>query len=307
MKRLKSAITLLTVLVCFTSIIFAGDKNFSFSPEKPVPGAKITITYNPQNTILEKSTWVKAYVSEYSKNIDLTEEYDLIKKGNVWTGSFTTTDTTTGIVIRFKGEEGFDDNNKKLYMVSLFDAKGNTLKYSSAGLAMGYASWFQAFELDPDLPTAYSLIKKEFELFPASKKDFISIYLYLIRNVNKENADELITKEIEEYEKTVSSNEDDTWQLMSLYRSNRMLDKAMALEKEYKEKFPNGKFIPALKFQEFRLLKTAAEKIEFLMNFESTYPKIDVNNQNYSYINYMYNELYHLYRKKIILLRLLSS
>lgn len=291
MNRLKSAITLLTVLVCLTSIIFAGDKNFSFSPQKPVPGAKITITYNPQNTILEKSTWVKAYVSEYSKNIDLTEEYDLVKKGNLWTGSFTTADTTAGVVIRFKGEEGFDDNNKKLYMISLFDAKGNTLKNSFAGLAMGYASWFQAFELDPDLPAAYSLIKKEFELFPASKKDFISIYLYLIRNVNKENADELIAKEIEEYEKTVSGNEDDTWQLLSLYRSNRMVDKAMLLEKEYKEKFPNGKFIPVLKFQEYRQLKTAAEKIEFLNNFESTYPKIDVNNPNYSYINYMYNDI----------------
>lgn len=291
MNRLKSAINLLTVLVCFTSIIFAGDKNFSFSPQKPVPGAKITITYNPQNTILEKSTWVKAYVSEYSKNIDLTEEYDLIKKGNIWTGSFTTTDTTTGVVIRFKGEEGFDNNNKKLYMISLFDSKGNTLKYSSAGLAMGYASWFQAFELDPDLPAAYSLIKKEFELFPASKKDFISIYLYLIRNVDKENAEELIAKEIEEYAKTAADNEDDKIQLMNIYRSNRMVDKALTLENEYKQKYPDGKYIPVLKFQEYRQLKSSAEKIEFLKTFEITFKYLDTSSPFYSYINYMYSDI----------------
>jgi peroxiredoxin len=291
MNRFKSAITLLTVLACFTSIIFAGEKNFSFSPEKPVPGAKITITYNPQNTILEKSTWVKAYVYQYRKNIDLTEEYDLVKNGNSWSGSFNTTDTSAGIVLRFKGEEGFDDNNKKLYLISLYDNKGNVLQYNMGGLATGYMSWFQAFDLDPDLPTAYNLLKKEFELFPASKKDFISIYVYLIRNVNKENAEEVIAKEIEEYAKTVSDNEDDKIQMMNLYRSNRMVDKATALENEYKQKYPDGKYIPVLKFQEYRMLKSSAEKIEFLKTYENTYKIIDTNNPFYIYINYMYNDI----------------
>lgn len=286
----KFKIVLLIVLLSLTSLVMADEKKFSFTPEKPTPGTKIIITYNPQNTILEKSTWVKAYVSEYRKNIDLTEEYDLVKNGNSWTGSLTTADTSAGIVIRFKGEEGFDDNNKKLYMISLFDNKGNALQYNLGGLATGYMSWFQAFDLDPDLPTAYNLLKKEFELFPVSKKDFISIYLYLIRNVNKENAEELIAKEIEDYAKNVS-NEDDKIQLLNLYRSNRMVDKAIALENEYKQKYPDGKYIPVLKFQEYRQLKSSNEKIDFLKTFESSFKNLDVNNPFYSYISFMYSDI----------------
>lgn len=282
--RLFKSLSIMLFILGFTSIIIAGEQNFSFSPQKPVAGTKITISYNPQNTILENSKWIKAYVSEYNKFIDITEEYDLVKKGNVWEGSFVTTDTTTGVVVRFKGEEGFDTNDKKLYVIHLFDKNGNYLQGTFGGLATGYSSWFTAFELDPDYETAHKLLKKEFELFPASKKDFVNYFITVVRNVDKEHAAEITQKEIDEFAKLNSGSEDDMMKLLSLYRSNRMVDKALQLESEYKQKFPNGKYIPGLKISEYLQLKSVADKMEFLKKFETAYP----DNQ---YISYMYNDI----------------
>lgn len=273
MKVLRAKLFLLITFLSFSLSIFAGETNFSYLPQKPTPSTKITITYNPQNTVLENSKWIKAYVSEYSKFIDITEEYNLVKKGNVWEGSFIPSDTTTGVVIRFKGEEGFDTNDKKLYQIHLFDKNGNYLQGTFGGLATGYSSWFTAFELDPDYETAYKLLRKEFELYPTSKKDFITYYLSIVRNVDKENASAIIDKEIEEFAKSNSGSEDDIIKLLSLYRANRILDKATQLEKEYKEKYPNGKYISAFKFSEYLQLKNVADKIEFLKKFEKEYPK----------------------------------
>jgi peroxiredoxin/tetratricopeptide (TPR) repeat protein len=284
MTTRKSNFLLVLIIACFTADAIAGNKNFSFAPQKPTPGAAITITYNPQFTVLEKSAWVKAFVTEYSKSADLTEEYNLIKKGNVWEGSFTTSDTTNGVAIRFKGEEGTDNNEKKMYIIHLFDKKGNYMQGTFGGLASGYASWFTAFEMDPDYNTAYNLFKKEYEQFPSSKKDFINPYLFVIRNVDKNNAAEITAKEIEEFAKSNSGSDDDMWQLLSLYRSNRMMDKAAALESEYKQKYPNGKFIPVLKFSEYRLLKSLAEKQDYLKKFEEAFP----DNQ---YVGLIYNDI----------------
>jgi thiol-disulfide isomerase/thioredoxin len=291
MNNYKAAKIYFTLFFILSSFVLAGEKNFSFKPEKPTPATKITVTYNPQSTVLEKSSWIKVYVSEYSKSIDLTEEYDMVKKGGVWTGSFVTTDTATGLVIRFKGEEGFDDNVKKLYLVNLYDKSGKYLAGTFGGLATGYASWFQAFEIDPDPETAFKLFNKEFELNPSLKKDYISTYLYLVRNINKENPDGIITKEIEEIAAANSGSQDDLWLLLSLYRSHRMTDKAALIETEYKEKYPDGKHIPILKFADYRQLKSSAEKIDFLKEYESSYP----DNQ---YISYMYNEIFSLLQKE---------
>lgn len=273
MKFFKTNLLLLLTFISYTSLVIAGENNFSFSPNKPTPSSNITISYNPQNTILENSKWIKAYISEYSKFIDITEEYDLVKKGNIWEGSFVPADTTTGVVIRFKGEEGFDINDNELYLINLFDKNGNYLPGTFGGLATGYSSWFTAFDLDPDYETAYKLFIKEFEIYPQSKKDFITYYLSVIRNVDKENASTITDKEIEEFAKLNSGSEDDIIKLLSLYRINRMVDKASQMENEYKQKFPNGKYIPAFKFNEFLQLKTVADKIEFLKKFEKNYPK----------------------------------
>lgn len=303
MNNLNAVKIYFTFFLVLSSFVLAGERNFSFTPEKPTPGTKITVAYDPQNTILEKSSWIKIFVSEYSKSIDLTEEYDLIRKGDVWTGSFVTSDTTTGLVIRFKGEEGFDDNGKKPYPVNLYDKDGNYLAGTFGGLATGYASWFQAFEIDPDLETAHKYFIKEFELHPASKKDFINTYLYLIRNINKENPDEIISKEIDQIADANSGSQDDLWLLLSLYRSHRMTEKAALIETEYKEKYPDGKYTPVLKFAEYRQLKSSSEKIDFLKNYEASYS----DNQ---YIGYMYNEIFSLLQKEKnipMVIELLSS
>lgn len=280
----------LLAVFCITNLA-ASNNNFSFKPDRPEAGKQITVQYNAKGTPLESASSIKIIVHEYSNILDRTEEYELKKDGDFWSGNFSTSDTAKGIFVRFKGGEVFDDNNKKLYLINLYDKDGKPLAGTIGGAASAYSSWIQFFEIDPDYETAYKLFRQEFEVHPEKKKDFMGYYLRAVKNVVKENPDEVIMKEIDQLAAANSGSEDDYMLLINLYRSNRIVDKSFQLENEYKQKFPSGKFTPTFKMNEYRMFKESAKKIEFLENFETTYP----GNQ---FIDYMYNDIINLLAKE---------
>lgn len=284
MKKFPISIIVFLFTVFAITNLSASDNNFSFKPDKPVAGKQITVQYNAKGTPLESASSVKIIVHEYSNILDRTEEYELKKDGDFWSGNFSTSDTAKGIFVRFKGGEVFDDNNKKLYLINLYDKEGKLLAGSIGGAAAAYSSWIQFFDIDPDYETAYKLFQQEFEVHPEKKKDFMGYYLRAVKNVVKENPDEVIMKEIDQLAASNSGSEDDYMLLINLYRSNRIVDKSFQLENEYKQKFPSGKYMPTFKMNEYRMFKESAKKIEFLKNFETAYP----GNQ---FVDYMYNDI----------------
>ncbi|MBI1939345.1 MAG: redoxin domain-containing protein [Ignavibacteriales bacterium] len=291
MKRFPILINVFLFAVFCIPNLSASNNNFSFKPDKPQVGKQITIRYDAKGTQLESASSVKIIVHEYSNVLDRTEEYELKKDGDSWSGNFSTSDTAKGVLIRFKDGEVFDDNDKKLYLINLYDKEGKLLAGSVGGAASAYSSWIQFFDIDPDYATAYKLFQQEFEAHPEKKKDFIGYYLRTVRNVLKENTDEVIMKEIDQLAAANSGSEDDYMLIINLYRGNRIVDKSFQLENEYKQKFPSGKYIPTFKMNEYRMNKESAKKIEFLQNFEAAYP----GNQ---FIDYMYNDIITLLAKE---------
>ena len=273
MKKVISAVMLL-LLVAFISNIYAqSSKNFSFKPEKPKPGEKITITYNPAGSKIEKAKNISMLVHSYGKNIYSTNEYDLKKEGKAWVGSFSAADTCAGVVLRFTDGKEYDNNGSKCFPIRFYGKDGKLVKYASGGLAVGYINWFGAFNLDPDPEAAFKLFQEELAQYPSSKKDFFFMYYAAYSKVDKEKAAEYLNTEAENFEKTLTQNEEDLSFLIQLYRTLKAKDKYDAAQALLLEKYPTSSTAEMIKFSEAYGTKDAAKKAELAEKFKEQFPK----------------------------------
>ena len=131
---MKKAVLLLLVGIIFQQLVFAQGK-VTFKPEKPKAGEKITISYNPAGSKIEKAEAISFLVHAYGKDIYSTDEYELKKEGAEWVGSFSLADTCAGAVLRFTDGKEFDNNGSKCFPVRLYGSDGKLAKYASSGLA----------------------------------------------------------------------------------------------------------------------------------------------------------------------------
>ena len=272
MKRILLSTAILVLFFSVTLINAQANKNFSFKPEKPKAGEKITVTYNPDGSKLANATNVTMLIHAYGKIIYYSDEVVLQKEGKVWKGTFAAADTCAGVVLRFTDGTEYDNNGSKCFPVRFYGKDGKLAKYASGGLATGYINWFGAFDIDSDPETALKLFQEEFESNPSSKRDFLMMYNYAYTKVDKEKAVEFMKKEIENYEKTLSQSEEDLGFLMQLYNNQKMKEKADKTKELILEKYPTGKQAEMIKFQEAYGMKDAAKKSEVANKFKELFP-----------------------------------
>ncbi|PKL84140.1 MAG: hypothetical protein CVV24_01270 [Ignavibacteriae bacterium HGW-Ignavibacteriae-3] len=271
MKKITSS-AMLILLFVFLSGVSAQSKNFSFTPEKPKPGEKITITYNPAGSKIEKAEKISVLVHAYGKTIYYTDEYDLNKEGSNWIGSFDTADTLAGVVLRFTDGTEHDNNGSKCFPIQLYGNDGKLVKYASSGLATGYISWFGAFRIDPDPETAFKLFQQEVHANPSVKKDIFFMYYSAYTKVDKEKAPEFLKTEAAGFEQTLTQSEEDLAFLLQLYRTMKEKDKMDKTQALILEKYPSGTQAESIKFGEAYGTKDAAKKAELSEKFKAEFP-----------------------------------
>ncbi len=264
------------VILIFLSVTFSiaqTSKNFSYKPEKPKAGETISVTYNPAGSKLEKTENISVIVHAYGKTIYYTNEIELKKSGNNWAGDFSAADTCAGVVLRFTDGTEFDNNGSKCYPIRFYGNDGKFVKYASAGLAGGYRSWFGAFQIDPDLETAFKLFEEEFALYPELKKGYLTQYYSAFAKVDKEKAAEFLKAETENYEKTLTQSLEDLSFLMDVYATQKLKEKVEKIKTLILEKYPTSMQTEMLKFQEAYGMKDAVKKAELANKFKEQFPK----------------------------------
>lgn len=273
MKNIKSSIAFFLMFVITTWVSAQSNKNFSFTPENPKPGDKITVSYNPAGSNLEKADKISILVHSYGKTIYLTDEYDLMKEGTNWVGSFTTSDTSAGVVLRFTDGQEYDNNGSECYTIRFVGEDGKLEKYASSGLATGYASWFRAFNIDSDPEKALKLFQEELTIHPSVKKEIFLTYYNAYKKVNKEEASEFLKTETENFENTLTQSEEDLDLLMQLYTELNAEDKMEKTKALILEKYPTGESTEMIKFREAYRTKDAAKKTELAGKFKTQFPR----------------------------------
>jgi thiol-disulfide isomerase/thioredoxin len=266
---MKCTFRLLLILFSITSAtnLIAAGENFSFNPLKPKPGEAITINYNPAGTELENSTRIKMVAYFYSKNLDDTEEYDLSKKDDTWTGKITTSDSTCGVVVLFYSGEEKDNNKKNGYIINLFGKNGKMVRGSIAGLASGYYDWFYYLGIDADPQKAYSSFQEEFFIYPELKKDYLRYYLFSINQTQQENAKEVILNELKNIESLPNLNETDLETLVNWYDRLKVEGKSQPFKDKLLQSYPNDQYAQSQKYIEYKSQQDVEGKIKLFNEF----------------------------------------
>jgi len=293
MKKVTILFTGLIFLFLFNTIITCSGSNerFSYLPEKPMPGSEITITYKAAGSEFAEVKDIKVLVYEYGINLNSTNEYVLQEKAGIWQTKFKVADTTKGLILQFAAGDKKDNNDKKGYIIQLYDKNGNFVPGTKAGLAYIIIYGGDVTGIDIDKGEALKLFKEEFNVNPSLKNDYLNPYFASIIQADKDKAKDLILQELHDnYPDPLALNETQLSAVINWYTRLRLLDKTDPYKKQILEKYPNGIYTQNQKYSEFKALKDPEAKKSFIEKFMNEFPVSE-----YSY--YMKNNLVGDYSK----------
>lgn len=254
---------ILFLLFSASSISCFAQQNFTYSPEKPKPGETITITYESSGDIANTILPIEAVVYQRGTKKEKADDLVLTKKGNKYTGSFST-DTSMGFVyLSFKSDKKYDNNYNNGYYIHLYE-NSNIRKGSYNDLSLFYQFMGSQIGVERNNAKTISAIESEFKNFPESKKMSLVRYMQLINTTNKTEGPAIIQKEIEKILKTGLNEENDYENLSGLYNILKLSEQAKFITNLRKEKFPNGAWTVNETMQKFYAEQDIIKKEEML-------------------------------------------
>ena len=278
MNIFKSFLLLLTLSFLFISCGPNFEGTFSTSPEKPQAGEEITVMFDPAGTSLEEKENVDLIAYLYNVELDDAIGVEMKKEGKGFTASFTTLPTTKGVVVKFvdrDNNELEESNNGKGYLLSIYDASGNVVPGSKAGLAVAYYIWGRSAGLERDGEKSIATFNEAFEENPSIKNEYLESYFTVLQRIRPEQTDSIITSELASVEKKNDLSEKELTLLAKWYSRINAKDKADKYKGIVLEKFPNGILAEDADAEPFNNAETGSEKITLLETFKAKYPNSD--------------------------------
>ncbi|MEO9144345.1 MAG: TlpA disulfide reductase family protein [Ginsengibacter sp.] len=232
---------LLLPALLFCVIQTFGQKNFTFSPEKPHPGDAIIINYTPAGTLTNTSAKLDAIVYTLGNKGQTANDLTLKKTGNGYTGIAKTDTSDNFVFFSFSAGKNFDNNANNGYWIQLYDGD-NLKKGSDMSLSLFYQYYGENAGLEADNDKALKAMEDEFKLNPESKNNNLISYIRLYSQVHKDEGPAMIQKEIESQIKSGLKEENDYTTLQNLYSMAKLPQQSKLINDLKKEKFPNGKW-----------------------------------------------------------------
>ncbi|MFQ6070211.1 MAG: redoxin domain-containing protein [Candidatus Aminicenantales bacterium] len=288
MKKINVLFLLIVLVLSFCGGEKTGGK-FTFVPAKPTPGEKIKVIYDPQGTGLEEAASIEMVAYSYTRGLPKAASVFLEKEGKKWKGSFFTDKESRGVVVKFQSEHIVDNNNKKGYVIALYDENKNMVPGSLAGLAEAALSWGSYFlEMERDEESAFEKFEKEFSLHPEMKREYLSPYLGLLMKLKKDEGRAMAEKELEALATEDDFSLDELSLLVSMYRRLGEPDKAEKYALIIRERAPDGQFVQGERFREFYMTEDIERKIELFEKFKKDFPESSMIPQFLYYIQQYY-------------------
>ncbi len=250
-------------------------EKFSTEPVKPKAGEEITVVYNPDSTGLKDASQISLVAYLYSTDLDETRQVEMQKSREGWKGKIATTDSTRGILIKFKSGEDIDNDHKLGYRVYMYDDKGNVVPGSYAGYASAIYTWGSYYlDMDRNFDSSLYYFKKDFEANPDIKNDYMGPYLGVETKLNKDNASSIIIRELSGLY-SHADKEKDYVVLAEWYDKADMPNRADTYKKMLEDRYPQSQFVQGEKYEAFYNEPDSYKKLKMLEEFETAYPKSD--------------------------------
>ena len=223
------------LLLLLAAITLNAQKNFTYTPEKPKPGDLITFTYEPAGDIANTLKPTEAAVRQFGKNSSKADDLILEKKAGKYVGSFQADTAMSFIFLVFSSDKKVDNNFNDGYTILLYEnAKPRNTAYLSLSNFYQYMGRQAGVEVNNE--KALEALKKEFELYPESKKENIYNFVRLQTLVNINDAQAIVQKEIESFLKSGLNEEIDYTNLENLYRLAKLPEQQKWVSSIKKEK-----------------------------------------------------------------------
>jgi len=265
----KMQITLITVAMLLP-LFTAFSQTITFSPDKPLPGEPITITFDSKDTLLEDVETVDGAIYFLKDYQPTAKDLALKKEANVYIGTAEIPEDAKGIFVAFRADAetdivvGGEEYGRMLYQKDR--ATPVPEAYLQKGLALGNNA--DLMGLERDFERAFDFMQKELAANPAMQSDFDLYlhYMYTANRVKDEVALAAVKTYISELEDKSSKTEDD-FQLLSFYYNQIAEDKEKAASWKDKalQKFPKGQLAlqnQQTKFREATGLDSKKEILE---------------------------------------------
>ena len=233
---------MLVVIFLCASITAQAQKNFTYSPDKPKPGDTITFTYEPAGDLAGTIKPVEGIVYQAGKFSNKADDIVMVRKGRKFSGKIITDTAASFIYFGFKVDETYDHNFNDGYFIPLYEndkpREGTWLAQANYYQYMG-----RQVGLGPNNEKALAAFEKEFELYPANKKSYLTNYIRVQTLINKDDAQKIALKEIESLLKEGLTLEVDYNNLETMYGIAKLPEQQKFITNLKKEKFPNGAWI----------------------------------------------------------------
>jgi len=232
----------------------------SLSDEHPMPGDELELTYNSEKDVDAFYAYMVG-TKNYPLDIDFT------KTDNEHTATIKIPDSAVALAFIIKEDDVYDDNDKKGYLVPLYDNDGKQLSGSNAANSYYSVRTGANYGMKPDQKVAADAIRADLDANPDLKTEWEGAYLEFEYRNDKEKGEKLINEYLTALSGKANKTEKEYSSMMNFYRMINQQDNYEAVRKEALENYPKGNTANFDMVQKFQSAPDLAEKEEIFKNY----------------------------------------
>jgi len=258
---MKHLSILLTVIVGLLLNVAVAQQAFKIQPEKPKPGEKVSFTYNTAGTELFGVDNPEAFIYLLEGSLPLLKEIKITKNGNIYSGDFTTNDTTKAVFLSFSKDEKKDNNSDKGYFSMIYNPDGTPVNGARKNVGLAFGMYGGIWGLKRDVDAALKWNREELTANPSIKQKKPLEFVTMLYN-SKDDAD--ITEMKAVLSSVIANTAASETDLIAAknYYTNKFKDKSKANEIDslIRLKYPAGNWVRNAKVEKFYAEKDPARQ-----------------------------------------------
>ena len=237
------------------------------SKENPQPGDTLYLTY--ESDAAEEEAELEAYYHYFVGTEAYPQDIDFTDSSGVWKARLVLPDSAVAVAFNLSRDNKIDSNNKKGYVVELYDEEGKPLPGSQASLGYFFSRYGSQYEVEND--SALQMMQKDLEAHPELHDDWDAAYAMMLMAEDKERGKAYLDERIAVYSEKEELTEEDYTRLSGFY--NRRGNKAAvdSINAIAMEKFPAGNLMMDEYYKKFMTAKSVEDKEAVLQEFRSKY------------------------------------
>ncbi|MDQ7916089.1 TlpA disulfide reductase family protein [Mesonia sp. MT50] len=201
--------------------------------EYPQAGDDLQISYSNDAESVDAHFYYMVNGKMYPQDLDLEDS------SNLWQTTIKVPDSAQALAFNFKSEDEYDNNDKKGYILPLYNKDKKPVAGSNASMGMYYANLAPEFGAEIPADSSLALIDTDLKENKGIQKDWDRMYVSMLANSNEDKAKAYAKKRMTSYEKK-ELTEDENTTLLSFHQVLGNKSKVDSISKLMASKYPKG-------------------------------------------------------------------